>query len=114
MAAEVRSGLQADLQDAFVDAADYILETTDSEMQALADQFAALERGEPGYGDFGDKFWSAAITAATGAVVAGTIVIGGPAIGVGLIVGGVVTVGAAALHDKRAFDKVPKFGFGKR
>jgi hypothetical protein len=114
VAAEVRSGLQADLQDAFVDAADYILEATNSEMQALDDQLSALERGEPGYGDFGDKFWSAAITAATGAVVTGTIVIGGPLIPVGLIVGGTIILGAAGLHDHRAFDKLPKFGFGKR
>jgi hypothetical protein len=114
VAAEVRSGLQADLQNAFVDAADYILENTNSEMQVLDDQLAALERSEPGYGDFGDKFWSAAITAGMGAVVAGAVVIGGPALGVGLLVGGGIILGAAGLHDHRAFDKFPKFGFGKR
>lgn len=114
VATEVRSGLQADLQDAFIDAADYILENTQSEVQALDDQLAALERGEPGYGDFGDKFWSAAIAAGTGAIVAGAVVLGGPAIGVGLVVGGTMILGAAGLHDQRAFDKFPKFGFGKK
>jgi hypothetical protein len=112
VAAELRSGLQADLQDAFVEAADYILQNASNEAQALDDQLAALERGEPSYGDFGDKFWCAAATAFAGALVAGTIVIGGPVLGVGLIVGGTLGTTAAGLHFAKCFDKLPKFRFG--
>jgi hypothetical protein len=111
-AAELRSGLQADLQDAFVDAAGYILESASGEMQALDEQFAALESGEPGYGDFGDKFWCAATVVAAGALVAGTVVIGGPVLGVGLVVGGTVGGAASALHFGKCFPGFPKFRFG--
>lgn len=110
-AAELRSGLQVDLQAAFVDAADYILENSSGEAHALDEQLKALEGGEA-FGDFPDKFWCAAIVASAGAVVAGTVVIGGAVLGVGLLVGGTVVSGAAAMHFAKCFDGLPKFRFG--